>query len=645
MPEAQAHLRRDVRQRRAVERAADARRSGRAHEQRAALRAHDAVAPFLERELHPPGWGIGTLEACDDGRRSLIVARAEAELHALDVVRGDVGLASRGGANLLPQGREPLTRCAVGRSLQVPALECFGLDPEIGHDVARDASGGGVVDPRDALRVDHPDLRERLGGAHRGQCRLRVGAGRDPGGDDEAGVREGPRQRDRHDHPSRGSPVEKRREPLRAEQLERSSCCAHDEQRRQDRHLRRELGRERRDQQRREQADSHGVHPAPARSDRDRLRVGDHEEEEYEDLGRRDQQPPELPTLDRSHVPGGRHRVPAGREHADPRGEREPEADGDSDELEPPQDQEAADDDQRDREDEGRGQWPPPQRQRIRTLGAEQQEAEHEAEVRRVEDVLSSNPDEVLREQSDRGRRREDPGAVHAPPVAVLGAGHTKDEGDAVAGQEGARGPHEHALGSERDRDLEDRGREERNEDLRDRQLEVEGHLAEDLQRDDHACEMQPRVAHRRQQHRVVRAPDPYRRAAGEGRRAHGAQIVLPPTRSSKYRLAMLTREESNAARDRAAAVLAESGIVLTPDERANIEVADFGLSRLDELGLQIVVYVNTERVCAKELVLFPRQTCPEHRHPPLEGSPGKEETFRCRSGVVYLYVEGERPP
>ena len=107
----------------------------------------------------------------------------------------------------------------------------------------------------------------------------------------------------------------------------------------------------------------------------------------------------------------------------------------------------------------------------------------------------------------------------------------------------------------------------------------------------------------------------------------------------------MLTRDEVEAARERTAAVLAESGIVLRPDERAGIEVADFGLSRLDEVGLQIVVYVNTDRVCAKELVLFPRQTCPEHRHPPLDGSPGKEETFRCRRGVVYLYVEGEPTP
>jgi D-lyxose ketol-isomerase len=94
-------------------------------------------------------------------------------------------------------------------------------------------------------------------------------------------------------------------------------------------------------------------------------------------------------------------------------------------------------------------------------------------------------------------------------------------------------------------------------------------------------------------------------------------------------------------ARERAAAMLAEAGIVLTADERESIEVADFGLGRLEEVGLQLVVYVNTERVCAKELVLFPGQTCPEHRHPPVAGEPGKEETFRCRTGTVHLHVEG----
>jgi D-lyxose ketol-isomerase len=94
-------------------------------------------------------------------------------------------------------------------------------------------------------------------------------------------------------------------------------------------------------------------------------------------------------------------------------------------------------------------------------------------------------------------------------------------------------------------------------------------------------------------------------------------------------------------ARERAATMLAEAGIMLTPPERENIEIADFGLGQLEEVGLQIVVYVNTDRVCAKELVLFPHQRCPEHRHPPVEGRPGKEETFRVRRGAISLHVEG----
>ena len=104
----------------------------------------------------------------------------------------------------------------------------------------------------------------------------------------------------------------------------------------------------------------------------------------------------------------------------------------------------------------------------------------------------------------------------------------------------------------------------------------------------------------------------------------------------------MLTQGEVDAARRRAAGILESAGVVLTPEERDEIEIADFGLSRLDDFGLEVVVYVNTDRYCAKELVLFPRQTCPEHRHPPFDGTPGKEETFRCRTGTVFLYVEGD---
>jgi len=83
------------------------------------------------------------------------------------------------------------------------------------------------------------------------------------------------------------------------------------------------------------------------------------------------------------------------------------------------------------------------------------------------------------------------------------------------------------------------------------------------------------------------------------------------------------------------------AGIVITEQEKARIEIADFGLGDFYRTGLSILVYINTERCCAKELALSPHQTCPEHRHPPVAGQPGKEETFRCRWGRVYLYVEG----
>lgn len=103
----------------------------------------------------------------------------------------------------------------------------------------------------------------------------------------------------------------------------------------------------------------------------------------------------------------------------------------------------------------------------------------------------------------------------------------------------------------------------------------------------------------------------------------------------------MITRDELQEARLRARQALDACGVALRGDEAEGIEVADFGLSDLPNTGLQLVTYVNTARCCAKELVLFPGQTCPEHRHPPVAGELGKEETFRCRAGLVYLYVPG----
>ncbi len=105
----------------------------------------------------------------------------------------------------------------------------------------------------------------------------------------------------------------------------------------------------------------------------------------------------------------------------------------------------------------------------------------------------------------------------------------------------------------------------------------------------------------------------------------------------------MLTDRQIRDAREVAAVMLAGAGIKLTRNEESSIEIADFGLGNLQASGLEIVVYVNTARCCAKELVLFPRQTCPQHLHPAVGDDPGKEETFRCRWGEVYLYVPGDR--
>ncbi len=104
----------------------------------------------------------------------------------------------------------------------------------------------------------------------------------------------------------------------------------------------------------------------------------------------------------------------------------------------------------------------------------------------------------------------------------------------------------------------------------------------------------------------------------------------------------MITRKQAEEARRRALSMLSRAGIAVTADEEGRIEVADFGLGELERVGLQVLTYVNMDRYCVKEIVLFPGQTCPEHKHPPIEGRPGKMETLRCRRGTVWLYTGGE---
>lgn len=68
----------------------------------------------------------------------------------------------------------------------------------------------------------------------------------------------------------------------------------------------------------------------------------------------------------------------------------------------------------------------------------------------------------------------------------------------------------------------------------------------------------------------------------------------------------------------------------------------DYGLDKLEETGLQLFIYVNTDRYCSKELVLFPARRV---RNTAIRRSAARRENKRLSLplGKVYLYVEGEK--
>lgn len=108
------------------------------------------------------------------------------------------------------------------------------------------------------------------------------------------------------------------------------------------------------------------------------------------------------------------------------------------------------------------------------------------------------------------------------------------------------------------------------------------------------------------------------------------------------YWVYWVRKMDKREAKNKTLGLLGRAGIAITEEERHDLEIADLGLGRLPEIGLQVLTYVNEDRYCAKEIVLLPSQTCPEHRHPGTDSEPGKKETFRCRWGEVYLYLEGK---
>ena len=104
----------------------------------------------------------------------------------------------------------------------------------------------------------------------------------------------------------------------------------------------------------------------------------------------------------------------------------------------------------------------------------------------------------------------------------------------------------------------------------------------------------------------------------------------------------MITVKELTKARNEAAKMLAEAGVVVSEKEIEAMDVADFGLSSLRTEGAQILSLIETDKIAARVIVLFPGQTEPEHWHMGIGDYEGKQESLRIISGELYLYLAGE---
>ena len=104
----------------------------------------------------------------------------------------------------------------------------------------------------------------------------------------------------------------------------------------------------------------------------------------------------------------------------------------------------------------------------------------------------------------------------------------------------------------------------------------------------------------------------------------------------------MITKQELIGAQERAAHLIEQAGLYITEEEKQSIAAADFGLSQLEQEGIQILTMFETDRIAGKILVLFPNQTEPEDWHPSVGDDPGKEEIIRALGGDLYFYIPGD---
>ncbi len=96
-----------------------------------------------------------------------------------------------------------------------------------------------------------------------------------------------------------------------------------------------------------------------------------------------------------------------------------------------------------------------------------------------------------------------------------------------------------------------------------------------------------------------------------------------------------------NDIKNEALALIAQSGVQLTSEEKSRLRVIDFGLGDNRRIGVQYIDIACTGLIRVAVLALLSNQTLPEHVHPPYDTQPGKEETVRCVWGEFRVYLPG----
>ncbi len=91
-----------------------------------------------------------------------------------------------------------------------------------------------------------------------------------------------------------------------------------------------------------------------------------------------------------------------------------------------------------------------------------------------------------------------------------------------------------------------------------------------------------------------------------------------------------------------AQSLVLRSGFPIGEAELKTLQTNDFGLNNFEHEGFVFTDLLRTPFVRMTLMVFLPGQTLPQHKHPPHEDSPGKEESVRTLWGQFKVYVEGD---